>query len=460
MAGYQSPADTVLELAADGSEALAYLRGSPSTLAALQIVRAFRASWDELRPGLQDAEERGIVPRGTADARLAVWAFAVALSRIARFASRPDIEALVPWIDMFNHSPNARSFIDLAGTQEVVVQADRAYRPGDEVFISYGQKSSSELLLSYGFAPVHHECDSAWVPLGLPPSPSRSGGDEHRQRVVRALAARGDFLTATRSDVVELSEDFAVLLVRVGAAGQVPEGVMQAALCVAACEGVPGADVKAWVDRTMSLPEDRLTKEHTALAAGTLADACSLALKVKCLGRPREPLQSLASRARSLFYESGPVPRMQGFARKMQDNVDLLRSMETAGGAAAAAPREAPHQPSPSRPMSTGRPQAKCAPSGAGDDRGRSMEATVTALLPSWAAVGSTNAGKGRAASPAPSGARRRGKRADPSPAGAEAPDERDRRVAVQVLRAVVAEQRVIAGAEFALRRFVRSASR
>ena len=35
----------------------------------------------------------------------------------------------------------------------MVVRTDRGYSKGDEVYVSYGQKTSSSLLLSYGFIP-------------------------------------------------------------------------------------------------------------------------------------------------------------------------------------------------------------------------------------------------------------------------------------------------------------------
>lgn len=49
---------------------------------------------------------------GNASLERAVWAWSIVTSRCARFASVPDVEALVPWIDMFNHSPSATCYID------------------------------------------------------------------------------------------------------------------------------------------------------------------------------------------------------------------------------------------------------------------------------------------------------------------------------------------------------------
>ncbi|KAK6259598.1 hypothetical protein SCA6_014072 [Theobroma cacao] len=51
----------------------------------------------------------------------------------------------------------------------VVFTTDRAYQPGEQVFISYGKKSNGELLLSYGFAPKEgtNPSDSVELPLSL-----------------------------------------------------------------------------------------------------------------------------------------------------------------------------------------------------------------------------------------------------------------------------------------------------
>ncbi|KAL0354316.1 UNVERIFIED_CONTAM: hypothetical protein Sangu_1012900 [Sesamum angustifolium] len=62
--------------------------------------------------------------------------------------------ALVPWADMLNHSCEVETFLDYdKSSQGVVFTTDRAYQPGEQVFISYGKKSNGELLLSYGFVP-------------------------------------------------------------------------------------------------------------------------------------------------------------------------------------------------------------------------------------------------------------------------------------------------------------------
>jgi len=58
----------------------------------------------------------------------------------------------VPWADMLNHKPGCQAYIDDSGGV-VCLAPDRKYRPGEQVYASYGARPSSELLISYGFAP-------------------------------------------------------------------------------------------------------------------------------------------------------------------------------------------------------------------------------------------------------------------------------------------------------------------
>lgn len=59
----------------------------------------------------------------------------------------------MPWADMLNHKPGCAAFIDLNGSA-VNLTTDRTYVKGEQVWASYGQRPSSELLISYGFAPA------------------------------------------------------------------------------------------------------------------------------------------------------------------------------------------------------------------------------------------------------------------------------------------------------------------
>ncbi|KAK4801138.1 hypothetical protein SAY86_021625 [Trapa natans] len=96
------------------------------------------------------------------------WSFGILLSRLVRLPSMDGRVALVPWADMLNHSCDVETFLDYdKSSQGVVFTTDRSYEPGEQVFISYGQKSNGELLLSYGFVPKEGTNPSDSVELSL-----------------------------------------------------------------------------------------------------------------------------------------------------------------------------------------------------------------------------------------------------------------------------------------------------
>ncbi|KAK6238706.1 hypothetical protein QUC31_004175 [Theobroma cacao] len=85
-----------------------------------------------------------------------------------RLPSMDEKVALVPWADMLNHSCEVETFLDYdRSSHGVVFTTDRAYQPGEQVFISYGKKSNGELLLSYGFVPKEGTNPSDSVELSL-----------------------------------------------------------------------------------------------------------------------------------------------------------------------------------------------------------------------------------------------------------------------------------------------------
>ncbi|KAL1560945.1 [histone H3]-lysine(4) N-trimethyltransferase [Salvia divinorum] len=116
------------------------------------------------------------------------WSFGILFSRLVRLPSMDGRVALVPWADMLNHSCEVDSFLDYdRSSQGVVFTTDRAYQPGEQVFISYGKKSNGELLLSYGFVPREGTNPSDSVELSL----SLSKSDKCYREKVAALKKQG-----------------------------------------------------------------------------------------------------------------------------------------------------------------------------------------------------------------------------------------------------------------------------
>ncbi|CAI8606491.1 unnamed protein product [Vicia faba] len=98
------------------------------------------------------------------------WSFAILFSRMVRLPSMNGKVALVPWSDMLNHNCEVETFLDYdRSSKGIVFTTGRPYLPGEQVFISYGNKSNGELLLSYGFVPKEgtNPSDSVELPLSL-----------------------------------------------------------------------------------------------------------------------------------------------------------------------------------------------------------------------------------------------------------------------------------------------------
>ena len=136
------------------------LAGSPSQRAAYERQASVDGAIEEIR-----AEFPQLTPGALR------WAFDVLFSRLIRLPNRGGELALVPWADMLNHKPGCNAYIDDSGSK-VCLQPDRAYKPGEQVFASYGQRPSAELLISYGFAPEVGENpdDEYEITLGIDPN--------------------------------------------------------------------------------------------------------------------------------------------------------------------------------------------------------------------------------------------------------------------------------------------------
>lgn len=132
-----------------GEEEVDWLRGSQLHEHALKLRAAAEASWAEMQPLLAAAHKDELTPCSGAFTREALlWAFAMLLTRLVRLDQLGGLEALLPWADLLNHDCAATSFLDWSTAENaVVLRAERRYRTGEQVYISYGQKTSGELLL-------------------------------------------------------------------------------------------------------------------------------------------------------------------------------------------------------------------------------------------------------------------------------------------------------------------------
>ena len=164
------------------------LQGSPLQRKAHEIREAAAASWQEVQPVLQQAAEQGLIKPEAYTQRQYQWTFSILLTRLCRLQGRQNEEALVAWGDMANHRSDVETFLDWSASKKsVTFQPDRSYSRGEQVYVSYGQKTSGELLLLYGFmlAPESNPNDAYLLELEL------DMNDSQRKQKVAALEQYG-----------------------------------------------------------------------------------------------------------------------------------------------------------------------------------------------------------------------------------------------------------------------------
>lgn len=146
----------------------AFLEGTNAGISAQAIRDQLKKEFKEARKALKDAdfENWRDYTKTIHD-----WAFSILSSRsfrpslvipqamrgsvLPKNVSIDDFSILLPVFDIINHSPQAQVLwlIDNESSDANTCrfQTFDAYKPGDQVFNSYGRKTNSELLLSYGF---------------------------------------------------------------------------------------------------------------------------------------------------------------------------------------------------------------------------------------------------------------------------------------------------------------------
>ncbi|KAL7937397.1 hypothetical protein V8C35DRAFT_180029 [Trichoderma chlorosporum] len=88
--------------------------------------------------------------------------------------------ALIPVADMFNHSDDGcRVYFS---SDEYHIVADRSYKRGEELFISYSSHSNDYNLLEYGFIPEENPSDDAYIDDVVFPKLSKSHKEELERR--------------------------------------------------------------------------------------------------------------------------------------------------------------------------------------------------------------------------------------------------------------------------------------
>lgn len=151
-------------------EELVLLQGSPSVSAARSLQSKLKLEYETtVQTVFENDRERFSEDVFTFDAWK--WAFGILFSRAIMLQQEGCI-ALVPYADLINHSCFCSTFIDMqteiiSRKKHVVLYTDRGYNTMDQVYVSYGPKSNSELLLLYGFLIDRNPYDSVEISVSL-----------------------------------------------------------------------------------------------------------------------------------------------------------------------------------------------------------------------------------------------------------------------------------------------------
>eukprot|EP00887_Chlorella_sp_A99_P006062 scaffold22.g6062.t1 len=281
------------------------------------------------------------------------WALGILLTRLVRLgagAAAPgggggsnehgrssgaalEVEALVPLADFANHDCAAACHLAWdAAAGGVVLRPDRGYAAGEEVVISYGERTSGELLLSYGFVPPpganpHDACllELAAVPSSGGGGASSSGGSSGTSSSAACGVGRGKSRRAGRRSLAERRGSAAA-----GAVVDLSPAGEGAAWKAAALErrGLPASRV--FPLRLGAVPEELLRWAAFAAApAGGAAEAEAAAGELLGGGRP---LPARARHAAQQLLASRCRTALAGYPSSLEEDVrELARLKEERG---------------------------------------------------------------------------------------------------------------------------------
>ncbi|CAK9209642.1 unnamed protein product [Sphagnum troendelagicum] len=142
------------------------LKGCPSLEEIKQRVIALKDEFQDLQ--LYFEKDPEVFPPDIFSFEAFKTAFAVVLSRTT-YLPAADLFALVPYADAINHRGDCQAYLDYSmEDQSVVLQVDKNYKQGDQVFASYGQERPNyDLLISYGFVDESSLVDYVELEVGL-----------------------------------------------------------------------------------------------------------------------------------------------------------------------------------------------------------------------------------------------------------------------------------------------------
>lgn len=149
---------------------LKLLQGSPC-ISAAKSLRAKLANEFSTAEHTYFSRDRVLFPEHIFTSEAWEWAFAILFSR-AIMLTAEQVIGLVPYADLLNHNPFCSTYIDVhkrsfSDNRVVALYTDRPYSRMDQVFVTYGPKSNSDLLLLYGFVTDRNPFDAVEIFVSL-----------------------------------------------------------------------------------------------------------------------------------------------------------------------------------------------------------------------------------------------------------------------------------------------------
>ncbi|KAG3029404.1 hypothetical protein JG687_00001561 [Phytophthora cactorum] len=92
------------------------------------------------------------------------WAISILMSRATSGQNQPF--ALIPFFDWFNHADNGNECVQGFDPQKgFTVHTTKPYKPGEQLFINYGNHGNLRLLRNYGFTTPNNPYDIVTLPM-------------------------------------------------------------------------------------------------------------------------------------------------------------------------------------------------------------------------------------------------------------------------------------------------------
>lgn len=131
--------------------------------------RSAEKDYELLRPILLGSPE--LFPGEHGSMQMFRWASQIVITRYCELGTTPRTVALAPMYDLPNHNPRTRTTFHFDQlTQQLRVVSGHSYKPGEQIFMSYGPKHNQDLIYVYGISFLDNPYGALRV--GLPVVPA------------------------------------------------------------------------------------------------------------------------------------------------------------------------------------------------------------------------------------------------------------------------------------------------